>query len=336
MRLLALAAALGTACAAHAADQARFLTFENDLFFHTDRYYTNGIQVAARQAGGARPDWLSRLCGGLGCAGHDLAFHQHNLGQLMYTPADIDRAAPQPWDHPWAGLLYYQREYWLAAPDRQSLTALTWQLGVTGRPALAAQSQRLVHRILGRPAPQGWDNQIGASLAGTGTLERRHALPALRADWAGGVQLRAAAYWRVALGTIQGYAGTGLLAVLGKALPDVPAGPVGILTKLAPPAATPCLARWLRCTAFLGIEARAMAYNVFLDGRLQGDDPSVARRVLVGDAVAGLRLDFPRSATRAHGPWFLQFKATRRSPEFRSPRPVASQSVGALSLGTDF
>lgn len=336
MRLLAaLAAALGIA-SAPASGHGRFLTFENDQFFHTDRYYTNGIQLSDRAAGGARPGWLKLLCGRLGGADHALVFTQQNLGQLMYTPTDIDVAAPQPWDHPWGGLLYYQREYWLAAPDRQSLTGVTWQLGVTGRLSLAEQSQKLVHRIIGRPEPQGWDNQIGGTLAGTGTLERRHAMPALRADWANGVQLRTAAYWRVALGTVQTYAGAGLLAVLGKELPDVPAGPVGILTKLAPGLAPRCFASWLRCTAFLGLEARAMAYNVFLDGRLHGDDPTVDRRVLVGDAVLGLRLDFPRSATRTHGPWFVQFKATRRSPEFRSSRPVASQSVGALSLGTDF
>ncbi|MES2019211.1 MAG: hypothetical protein V4484_22185 [Pseudomonadota bacterium] len=50
----------------------------------------------------------------------------------------------------------------------------------------------------------------------------------------------------------------------------------------------------------------------------------------------GTRLDFPGTRTASHGPWFLQFKVTRRSPEFRSSLPVPRHRVAALTIGTEF
>ena len=78
-----------------------------------------------------------------------------------------------------------------------------------------------------------------------------------------------------------------------------------------------------------------MAHNVFLDGPMFRNGPSVDRRVLVADASVFARLDFPKTR-RFCGPWFVHFRATRRSPEFRSTKAVHSQSFGALTVGTEF
>lgn len=341
--LAALALWTGAGRAAEpAADISRFLTYENDMYFDTDRYYTNGIQFSVKRAKDTRGPlamaWTGRLCAWLGCEDARLLTIDSHFGQLMYTPGDITQRAPQPLDRPWAGLLYFEQAYAFLSADRRTLTTLSAHIGVTGRAALAEQSQKLVHKILDKPTPQGWDNQIGGALALMATAERRAALEALSLQLGRAVRLNTAGYWKVAVGNIMSYAAAGVALVVGKDLPPVSPAPPGIGTKLAGEGfdITSCMAGWLQCTGFASVEARAMAYNVFLDGRMLRDDPQVRRRKLVADAVLGLRLDFPDTRSAGHGPWFLQFKITRRSPEFRSSISVPGHTVGAVTAGTEF
>jgi len=345
--LLALALSVCTdSRAQEPASPVHFLTFENDARFHTDRFYTNGVQWSVKHAGDNRGPAARRVTGAvcrwLGCSDSTLLTSQSNVGQLMYTPRDITRPEPQPDDRPWAGLLYYEQAWAFLAPDQRTLTTLTAQVGVTGRAALAEQAQKLIHHLLDRRQPQGWDNQIGGTLGLLASAERRTALDALSLPLSREVRLNTAGYWRVAAGNIQTYAAAGLAVVVGKDLPVVSPPPPGIGNKLrtgaasTAPGLTSCLAQWIQCTAFGSIEARVVAYNVFLDGRLFQDDPGVKRRNLVRDLVYGTRFDFPATRTGSHGPWFLQLKVTRRSPEFRSPLPVPRHRVAALTIGTEF
>lgn len=327
-------------------DTIHFMTFENDLYFQTDRYYTNGIQYSTKHAQDERGDlarrWTRQLCEALGCADARLLTSQANVGQLMYTPRNIAIAAPQPEDRPWAGLLYYEQVYTFLSPDQQTLTTMTGEAGVTGKASLSEQTQKLVHRLLDNKPPQGWDNQIGSSLAVLATLERRTARPALSTRIGRDVQINTATYWRAGLGNLLTYAAGGIAVVVGKDLPPVSPPPPGIGNKMRIEngarlaLANTCLFDWLQCSAFATAEARLMAYSVFLDGRLGRDDPHVDRRVLVTDLMLGFRLDFPHTRTNSHGPWFLQFKATRRSPEFRSNYAVPAMRFGALTIGTEF
>jgi lipid A 3-O-deacylase len=347
----ALAVALATCgnCAAAQSpvqDDVHFFTYENDSRYNTDRFYTSGVQLSAKHASDRRGPFAlavsQTMCGWLGCADSSLLTTQYNVGQLIYSPRDITRREPQPLDRPWAGLLYYEQIYTFLSPDRRTLTTLTGQLGVTGPASLAEPAQKLIHHLLDRPQPQGWDNQIGGSLGLLASAEKRTALDAMSAEFGHDVRLNTAAYWRVAAGNIQTYAAAGLAIVIGKDLPPVSPPPPGIGNKVATGAAskplslTSCMAPWLQCTAFGSVEARMVAYNVFLDGRLFQDDPAVTRRNFVHDLVVGTRLDFPGTRTASHGPWFLQFKATRRSPEFRSSLPVPRHRVAALTIGTEF
>ncbi|HEY1042287.1 MAG TPA: lipid A deacylase LpxR family protein [Telluria sp.] len=320
------------------ASSGKYVTSENDRYYDTDRYYTNGIQLTLSDAGGDRPGWARRACALFRCADAPLQSNAHHLGQLMYTPMNIQESHPQPFDRPWAGLLYYERSYTFEAPDQMSLTTLAWLVGVTGSASLAEQSQRVVHKLMDIPPPQGWDNQVGGSLGLMGTAEKRWALRALGADFGNGMQVRTAAYGRVALGNVMTHAAAGIAIALGKDLPSVVGSPTGIQNKArrAAPLDVVCLFKWLRCTTFASAELRAVAYNVFLDGRLGRDDPEVDSRPLVGETAVGMRIDLPRTRTSSHGPWFVQVKVTRRSKEFRSERPVFSHTFGAITAGVDW
>ena len=345
---LALAAGAGSAPAQEAPplqNKVHFFTYENDSRFMTDRFYTSGVQFSIKRSTDERGDFArsvtERLCRALACDAGRVFTSQANLGQLIYTPRDITRREPQPLDRPWGGLLFYEQVYTFLSANQRSLTTLTGQIGATGRLSLAEPAQKAIHRLLDRPQPQGWDNQIGGSLAAMVSAEKRSARPALSFDLPRDVRFNTATYWRVAAGNIQTYAAAGVAVVMGKDLPAVSPPPPGIGNKIAGGQTrkgvnVACLVRWVQCTAFGSFEARAMAYNVFLDGRPFGRDPSVRRRTLVHDLVVGTRLDFPGTRTASHGPWFLQAKVTRRSPEFRSSIPVPRHRVFALTIGTEF
>jgi hypothetical protein len=330
------------ACAAGApaaAQEARFVTLDNDSWFDTDRYYTNGIQFSSRTATDERAAftrrWTDGACRWLGCGDARFLFSQHKVGQLMYTPADITVPAPQPLDRPYAGLLYVERAWLFLAPDGQAITTLSAQAGVSGKLSLAEPAQKLFHRILDRPEPLGWDHQVGNTLAVMVSAERRSAWPSWSGEVAGNVRLHTAGHWRLALGSIMSYAAGGVTFTIGKNQPAVSPAPPGIVNRVAA-ADTTCLWRWLQCTLVAGAEARGMAYNLFLEGRPWKTDPGVRPRRWVGELSAGLRLDFPATRGQDHGPWFVQMRATRRTAEFRAPVPAPRHTIGSLTLGADF
>ena len=345
LAILVLLAAPGCAAQEPRPMEARFATLDNDSWFNTDRYYTNGIAFSSRSTVDARSAftrrWTGRACRLFGCDDARFLFTQHSVGQLMYTPADITIAAPQPRDRPWAGLLYTERAWLFLEPDGEAITTLGAQAGLTGRLSLAEPAQKLIHRVLDRPQPLGWDNQVGNTLAMLVSVERRSAWPMLSGALAGNVRLHTASHWRLALGNIMSYAAGGVSFTIGKNLPAVSPAPPGILNRVSS-ADTACLWNWLQCTLVLGAEARGVGYNLFLQGRPWRDDPGVKPRRWVGDLTAGLRLDFPTTRGSDHGPWFVQFRATRRTPEFRMPEPAVEQmraprhTVGSLTIGADF
>lgn len=348
-----LAAALAACCGATPAqetpplqERVHFFTYENDSHYNTDRYYTSGIQFSRKYAtdtrGQAAKALTGSLCRWIDCGDATVLTSQYNLGQLIYTPAEITRREAQPFDRPWGGLLYYEQAYAFLSPDQRSLTTITGMIGVTGAASLAEPAQKTWHRLLDRPHPEGWDNQVGGSLGIMATAEKRTARDALSVDLGRDVRLNTATYWRLAAGNIQTYAAAGVAVVIGKDLPPVSPPPPGIGNKMRDgsqaklPGLTSCLRPWVQCTAFGSMEARLVAYNVFLDGRLFRDDPSVKRRSFVHDLVVGTRFDFPNTRTESHGPWFVQVKVTRRSPEFRSSIPIPRHRVLAVTIGTEF
>lgn len=338
------AAAQAPASAPPPQDTVRFFTYENDSFFQTDQHYTSGVQLSTKRSTDGRGDfgraWTEPLCRWFGCADGLLLTSQTNVGQLIYTPNNITVRAPQPFDRPWAGLLYYEQSYSFLSPDQRTLTTLAAQAGVTGRLSLAEPTQKALHRLTNSTMPEGWDNQIGGSLGVMASAEQRTAVDSLSAALPSDVRLNTAAYWRLATGNIMTYAAGGLAVVVGKDLPVVSPAPPGIGNKFRPPAralpVTSCMAPWLQCTAFGSVEARVIGYNVFIDGRMFRDERTIKRRKFVHDTIVGMRFDFPHTRTASHGPWFVQFKITRRSPEIKSWMPIPKHRVGALTIGTEF
>ncbi|WP_240754795.1 lipid A deacylase LpxR family protein [Parasulfuritortus cantonensis] len=315
--LLATAAPLAAAAEAEPAGTLS-VVLENDLFYDVDRHYTNGVGfvwVPDRRV--ATPDWAVRLAHLLpwfpeqGTVRHGYAF-----GQSMFTPGDITVADPSRRDRPYAGWLY--GTFGLGTANRGRLDLCALSVGMVGPASLAEQSQTLVHKLIGADEPQGWDTQIGNEPGFVLTYLRSQR--ALAATPAAGLHLDLTPQFGAALGNVFTYADAGLTVRLGKRLPD----------DFGPPRIQPGLlgsgefvpAPGFSWYLFAGLEGRAVARNIFLDGNSFRHSRRVDRKTLVGDLQYGIVLDW--DAVR------LTYTHVHRTREFRSQD--GHDQFGAFSL----
>ena len=273
--LLPAAAAIAAAGDPPTARQSFSVLVENDKWFGTDRYYTNGLSLAWSESH-APSHWLLRLADRIGYRRTiRVQTHGFELAQLMSTPANTQLIAPQPADRPWAGLLYLGPTLQLDAGRR--LDILKLYVGVTGSWSLADRTQAQWHRLIGVKTPKGWANQLPAEPQLNLILERRW-----RTDLTD-----PADFWNIDtvtrvgmhLGTIADKLEAGLMLRAGCRIPrDYGAPLIGTSGNLPPPRDTGQNAgRGLGAHAFVGLGGSAVARDVFLDGTLFHDSPRVSR-----------------------------------------------------------
>jgi lipid A 3-O-deacylase len=122
---------------AQAGDDARwYVQVDNDVVFHTDRWYTSGVRIAR-----VEPDSEGR-------------YWEIGLLQEVYTP---DTKSLAPIDRPYAGrlLLAGARHAFMGNVYR----TLEVDAGVRGPDAMGRQATQFVHRIV--PAPDfDWSRQL--------------------------------------------------------------------------------------------------------------------------------------------------------------------------------
>jgi hypothetical protein len=295
-------------------------TYENDLLAGTDRYYTSGFQIAWRSSSYDPPDWLAVLtdrrsilfpAGGTPRWG--LAF-----GQNIFTPDDTDRRNPDPRDRPYAGWLYGAIS--LTSYTRTEYGSIELQLGVVGPSALGEQAQNNVHDFLNIDRAYGWDFQLkdepGVNLVLT--RQWRFNSDPLWQDVAVGVVPTLVA----SLGNVQTYAAAGLMVRAGNEL-GADFGPPRMRPSISGSAFYQPDGRW-GWYVFAGVEGRAVARDIFLDGNTWRDSRSVDREILVGDAMAGVAIIMPFAR--------LTVSYTARSREFETQRETAQFGSASLSF----
>lgn len=328
---------------------------ENDNFYsHTDQYYTNGIQVSWWKGNEGIPEGVNTLIDRVqGEASGDCDAHKtrraiiYSFGQLMYTPQDIKIASPQPLDRPWAGWLYVgaaisdQRVKQWGSTTIGLRNTYGLDLGVTGPPSLAEQTQKFVHKIIDSPKPQGWDHQIktepGAILKYK--IEAREIKDYPLFDLT--------PYTGFMLGNIMTNASIGAIARIGvfncgfeyfqKKIGPTNVNQLASLDKVPVPPPTQCSSRTLGPLSELyvsgGIEARGVARNIFLDGNTFRDSASVDKKYFVYDISWGIYGKLGPSTGIFNG-MFFGITWVRRSPEFSTPAgDAAIQRYGAINIG---
>lgn len=263
------------------------LQIENDVFASgDDRYYTNGIEISYLSV---KPPahWLSVLADAVPLYTRtELEGAAYLFGQKMFTPEATDREVLIENDRPYAGWLYASAlsvSRVATGADFDVVNGVGLTLGIVGPWSYAKQTQRNFHQLIGVDKPEGWkhqlDNELGVAL--TYARKWRKFRPAPRR-----VEFEASPHLVAAVGNVYTYAGGGLVLRWGTKLRN----------DLGPPSISPGfpglayfrpdhLSNWY---LFGGVEGRAVARNIFLDGNTFSDSHSVDKRIFVGEAQFGV------------------------------------------------
>jgi lipid A 3-O-deacylase len=313
----AACAAAGPAAAADSPPGAFSVLFENDIFFDTDRDYTNGVQFAYTTPPGDNADRIVAIARNMPFFAETGGVRtSYSLGQNIFTPADTQLFNPPPTERPYAGYLYGAVALLEENDDR--LDQLQVQLGVIGPMSLAGNSQKWVHSILGQSKPLGWHAQLRDEPALNILYER--SLKIIPRQSVLGMVLDVEPHAGLAVGTVYDYVNAGAMVRFGFNLPD-DFGPLRIDPSL-PGSNFFGPTGDFSIYAFAGVDGRAIARNIFLDGNTWQSSPSVAKENFVGDLELGAAMTFEDVR--------LAFTHVFRSREYATQ--TSSDQFGAVSL----
>jgi hypothetical protein len=297
------------------------ILFENDIFYNTDRDYTNGVAFAWTTAPENALDLATRTARTLPFFARDGEVRtDYVLGQNIYTPTDLTLSDPSPTDRPYAGFLYVGVGV-IDETDTQ-LDQAQLQLGVVGPGSLAEESQKLVHTIIHDTIPQGWSYQLHNE-PGVVLIDEK-AWRGIESGRFLGFSFDVDPHVGGAVGNIYDYANAGAMARIGFELPD-DYGPLRIEPSLPGSDFFEPVAGfgWY---LFAGVDARAVARNIFLDGNTWEASRHVDKLPFVGDGQLGAALTFRN--------FRLTFTHVYRTKEFHT-QPHSDQ-FGAVNLSVRF
>ncbi|MBN4072736.1 lipid A deacylase LpxR family protein [Crocinitomix catalasitica] len=132
-------------------------TYENDLFFSTDYYYSQGTHITL-----AAP-FLSKspvLFFFPNLIDVDEESHSLMLAHDFYTPTNLETESLLLSDRPYACSFYFQQQLSEYSTTDRFAFHTRLQFGILGPWALGEFSQKGIHKLSNSPEPLGWDNQI--------------------------------------------------------------------------------------------------------------------------------------------------------------------------------
>lgn len=285
--LLLAGMAMATPLTAATADElpgAVTLRVENDAVKGTDANYTNGISLQY-----TRND--SGLLGGIwpnSANEKRRRYSSYELAQLQFTPTDTNRNPPDPYDRPYAGVLYLGITSGVQTDN--SLQAFKLMVGMVGPSSLAEAGQKTSHRLLGDPLPQGWyyqlknepvlnllyeyrrrfrlagaDDRLGVELVPVGTVMLGNYLTKIRAE----AQLRLGYQLSADFG-VTSLRGLGAVPIPESRLPSA----------------------MRNIYLFVGGGGDLVARDITLDGNSFTNGPAVGKKTVVTSGIVGLTFQF--------------------------------------------
>lgn len=311
------------------------LYYENDLFTGTDGNYTSGSKLSWVSANLADfindpclPKWVrqvNRFSQTLQPGAFDTRNMVVSIGQSMYTPTDQYRSDLIIDDRPYAGWLYVGFAY--NARNARIMDTVEIDVGMVGPASLARQTQNTIHDWRGIDRFNGWDNQLNNELGIQFVKERKNKV--LVINQAGGPKIDAITHYGFSLGNVRTHLNAGLEMRIGTFIPD-DFGTSAIRPASDSNAPLPINAsRRLSgggIHAFVAVDGRAVARNIFLDGNTFSDSHSVAKEYLVGDVSAGIAWQWTGGKITYAQYW--------RSKEFRQQKDA--QSFGSITLSLEY
>jgi hypothetical protein len=269
--------------------------WDNDKIADTDRHYTNGMRIGyvptdPTDEFESMAAWLADIS----------AFQTTDglregwvFGQDMYTPEDVDARVPAPLDRPYAGWTYFgisaqnETDHGLTTYRQQDTIEI--DIGIIGPEARAGETQNWFHRQINVSESQGWDHQIGTEPGLLISRTTKLHVPLWAPFEGDGPSFDVIPHTTLQLGNVKvGAAGGATLRFGGNLKEDF--GPV--YGTFALPRPRPQHVTW---SLFLGAEARAVAWDIFLDGNTFKDSPGVKRNPFVLESRVGITSHFPVS-----------------------------------------
>lgn len=321
--LAALVALAGAAQADEAADDAGVISviIENDSVDGGDGHYTSGVALSWLGAESDAPEFANRIVRWAPFWPEDASVRPTlALGQKMFTPEDILTPGPQPSDRPYAGYLYLSGGLVMES-DSGRVDQLELSLGVVGPAALGEEAQTLAHAIGGFGAPAGWENQLQNEPALLATYQR--SWRRLFSAELLGVGADVTPHLGGALGNVYTYANAGATVRVGLGLDQDQGVP-----RLQPGGAGAggFGGDGLGAYVFAGVDGRAVAQNIFLDGNTFQESPSVDKEPFVADLALGAAVSVENVR--------LSYTHVLRTREFEGQDE--NDSYGSLSLSVGF
>lgn len=297
------------------------ILFENDWFSHSDHNYTNGIELTYTTAPQDTPDWLIKTAHWLPfftATGKGDVRTRYALGQTIFTPLDTTLTNPSPTDRPYAGFLF--GTFGLAGDSGTHLDQLQFTIGVVGPMSIAGDTQNWLHGAIGDAKSKGWHYQLHNEPGLIIQYERSIKLIPPKSIL--GLIFDMEPHYGVAVGNVYDFANVGAMARLGFNLPG-DYGPTRIAPSL-PGSNFFEPTGGFSAYVFAGVDGRAMARNLFLDGNTFRDSPSVRKLNLVYDYDLGAAVTF--NAVR------LSYTYVIRSREFKTQPQMSKFGAVALSF----
>lgn len=306
----------------------RFITLnsENDLYSPggRDENYTNGARITYFHLG-EKPhpvfNNIDRILPTFTI--NPTTSIYYTLGHNLFTPKDITRTTQDPDDRPWAAFLYTSAG--LVTITDNHIDEIEATVGIVGPAALGEQVQKFVHEhISDSPTPRGWDHQLKNEPGLMLSWERRW--PELYGHEALGLSAGFTPHLGATVGNIYTYGSAGVnfrLSPFESRWQDSPIRVRPAMPGTGAFATPPDSFSWY---LFSGVEGRAVARNIFLDGNTFADSHDVEKVPLVMDANAGIA--FTYGAAR------LSYALIYRTKEFQKQDDPSV--FGTVSLGYRF
>jgi lipid A 3-O-deacylase len=263
------------------------LTIENDSFFGTDRYYTQGTRLQYMHRPNHVPTFVGNVLTNFAALGMSVERTRIGfaIGQEFYTPSHIRRAAPQLEDRPYAGWLHASlilRRFGSvdSIPNLAVQDEFEFDAGIVGPESLSDRTQKFWHRIWGYDQPRGWDNQLDTEPEFQFFLTRAYRIGFETKNYWG---FETIPHGKLAIGTVYDYAEVGMTLRAGFNLPREfirsPQESYSTQPSDNPP-------KW-SFYLFTGADGRAVAHNMFLDGNNWQSSQSVSKENFVADFRGG-------------------------------------------------
>jgi lipid A 3-O-deacylase len=263
------------------------LTIENDSFFGTDRYYTQGTRLQYMHRPNELPNWAGTALTNFVTLGMNVENTRigGSLGQELYTPSRLKPSKPILTDRPYAGwlhgsLIFRRSGTFEPIPALAVQDEFEFQAGVVGPESYAEETQKWWHHMWDYTIPQGWHNQLKTEPEFQFYLNRAYRIGYESKNFWG---VEFIPNTRLAVGTVYDFAEFGMTLRAGYNLPkDFVRSPLESYST-HPSDNPPSWAAYV----FTGMDGRGVAHNMFLDGNNWTTSQHISKENFVTDFRVG-------------------------------------------------